>query len=362
MPPKKQAGAKRARPDSPVPQGAAPPKPSAASRGPHGSASPARHTQAVSAVNPEVPIDPKTGIVYHLACTKKDLADRIILVGDPFRVPIVAESFDKGSIVFDRTHREIRIITGKFKGTPVTVLSTGMGTDNCEIVLNEIHVLKEYDVKTGKWTATPPDMRLIRVGTCGSPRPEYAIGTLAVTQHSIGMDNTCQWYTAPPKGDKQAWPASVAALQKVLDGSGFGKVNKVYAAKAHPSVTAALSATGKKLCGKTRAIEVGTTASASGFYGNQGREVGRFTGRLAVPDLVDQLSALRHNGGEKVGNIEMETSAICFLSNILGYRAGAICAVIATRAGSHRAFATPQESKDAVAAAIDVALNTIIGL
>ena len=363
MPPKKataaaKAGAKRGRGASPSPKPAARAQPEA-ERG--GSASMAR-SKAVSAVNPEVPIDPKTGVVYHLACTAKDLADRIILVGDPFRVPIVAESFDKNSVTFDGLHREIRIITGKYKGTPVTVLSTGMGTDNCEIVVNEIHVLKEYDIETKQWRKSPPDVRLIRVGTCGSPRPEFKIGTLAVTQHSIGLDNTCQWYNVPKAGSKAAWPASVAALQKVLNGSGFGKLNPCYAAKAHPSVTKELLASGASTCGKRRSTVSGTTASASGFYGNQGRAVGRFTGTLKVPDLVDQLSALTHNGGEKVANIEMETSSICFLSNLLGYRAGAVCAVIATRAGTHRAFATPAEAKSAVSDAIATALNAIVKL
>eukprot|EP00672_Neobodo_designis_P006898 CAMPEP_0174863260 /NCGR_PEP_ID=MMETSP1114-20130205/55849_1 /TAXON_ID=312471 /ORGANISM="Neobodo designis, Strain CCAP 1951/1" /LENGTH=372 /DNA_ID=CAMNT_0016098325 /DNA_START=26 /DNA_END=1144 /DNA_ORIENTATION=+ len=329
-------------------------------------------SRLASAVDPEVPLDPKSGNAYHVACTGADIGDHFILVGDPGRVPIVAERFDKGSVTFKTQHREIAIITGSYKGTRVTVLSTGMGTDNCEIVLNELHTLKEYGRKTNTWAAKPAPLKLIRVGTCGSPASGMKVGTLAVTRHAIGMDNTCRYYRAP----KGAHPASVAELEKAANASPLGAVG-VYCSMAAPAITKAIvEAHGKNKAVKGRRdVAVGTTASGSGFYGCQGRAVGRFRGTLAVPNLVDDLGALRLPlktaadkaavGGaaeERVVNIEMENSAICYLSRILGYEAGTVCAVIAARAGETRAFATKDEAAAAIADAITVALDALVSV
>ena len=307
----------------------------------------------------EVPIDLTTGKVYHLDCAAADIADDILLVGDPGRVPIVAESFDTGSITFANQHREINIITGTYKARPVTVLSTGMGTDNCEIVLNEIHILKEFDVATQQWKdhSTLNPVNIIRIGTCGSPRPELTVGALAITQHSIGLDNTCQWYDkkgAAAGDDAELLRAAIDAQCPQLAQIGY------YTSKAHPLVTHALVK-----AAEGRDAVTGTTTSCSGFYANQGRLVGRLAPHCRVPDVVEQLSLLRHPGGacsdeRSVVNIEMETSAICYLCNLLGYRGGAVCAVIATRYKEQRNFATPEQSKAAVAAAIQTALDALL--
>jgi uridine phosphorylase len=320
----------------------------------------------------EVPIDPVTGIVYHLACAAKDIADRFIFVGDPGRVPVVAERFDKGSIIFSGMHREIAVITGTYNGVPVTVLSTGMGTDNCEIILNEIHVLKEYDLKSATWTTTRPNIRIIRVGTSGSPNPDVELTALAVSRHSIGMDNTCKYYKMP----EGFHPASVADLEKRANATALGAVG-VYATKASEEVTAALAAAYEKNAAVKgrRSMAIGTTASGSGFYGCQGRTVGRFKGLLTVPNLVDELATIRLPvkeaegkkvlGGkaeERVVNIEMENSAICFLSRILGYKAGTVCCVVAKRAGDHKSFAEKDAMASGVIDAVTVGLDALISI
>jgi uridine phosphorylase len=369
MPPKRAA--KRSRADTPPPQPrggsdsvvhspkkfapAVPPTPKAAGK---------KGAKADFEVDPEIPMT-KEGVIYHLGCTAKDLADNIILVGDPGRVPKVASFFD--SQEFQCSHREISIITGKYKGLRVSCLSTGMGTDNIEIVINEIHALKEYNVSNGEWLKVDkdgknvPKINMIRVGTCGCPQGDVECGTLAVTRFAIGMDNTCQYYI--PHSESTA----VKALHKLANDKkkALGEVG-VYTAEASAEVNEAILKSAAKFAKNRKAIS-GITASGSGFYGCQGRSVGRFRGSLRIPDLVDRLGALRlpaKDAGTKedqrVVNIEMENSAICFLSSFLGYRAGTVCAIIATRAGDVRHFATPTEAASAINDAIITALDALL--
>ncbi|KAG8345611.1 putative Phosphorylase superfamily [Trypanosoma vivax] len=329
--------------------------------------------------NPDLPLTPE-GTTYHLNCKSADLADRIILVGDPGRVEVVASFFDKDSIRFRTHHREMYIATGTYKGTPVSVLSTGMGTDNLEIVMNEIHLLKEYDVERGAWrplvgscdasSGIPPfdpsSVKLIRVGTCGSPSPSVPVGCLAITRHVIGTDNTCLYYRAEARGDT---PDLQEVRRVAREQTGLGAID-IYTTMAHPAITQGL-ATACEKHNKAATTEeekqpyvVGTTSTASGFYACQGREVGRFRGRITLPNLVEELSKLKFNlstGTEVVVNIEMETSGLCCLSRMLGYQAGVVCAVVAKRAGD-KAFATPEQSTKALSNGIRFALDTIVSI
>lgn len=307
-------------------------------------------------VEPDLPID-ANGVIYHLACKRADLSDRILLVGDPGRVPVVAAHFDANSITFDGTHREIRIMTGAFHGRRVTVLSTGMGTDNVEIVINEIHALFELNTATMKWADQPADVVMIRVGTCGSPLAGVIPGTLAITKHALGMDNTCRYYV-----DHSGLGKSLRdeAMKTPLGGIG------VYGSQAHPAVTAAIDAAAARVA-PSRPRVIGATASGSGFYGCQGRVVGRFANHVAIPNLVDVLGSIRFDDGEgaahgRVVNIEMENSAICCLSSILGYRAGTVCVIVAARTGETRSFIDPSEAKVAIEQAIDVGLEALVSL
>lgn len=330
---------------------------------------------ATGDVDPDLPLTPE-GLTYHVTCTSEHLADRIVLVGDPGRVKMIGTYLDKDSISYEASHREINVITGKYHGVPVTVLSTGMGTDNVEIVMNEVHILKEYDVPNRRWRTrvgeTPKDpsetlfdpskVKLIRVGTCGSPNDEISVGCLAVTQYAIGMDNTCQYYDAPAVNHT----ADVQAVLKAVQATSLGKV-QIYATKAAPGITSGLVESCKLLNAKLpadqqQAYYVGTTCSGSGFYGCQGRSVGRFRGHLTVPQLTEELGDLRFHvseGVQRVSNIEMENSALCYLSNFLGYQAGTVCVVIAGRSRTHHAFATPEQTSTALSNAITIALETL---
>jgi len=336
------------------------------------SASPSKKAAVTPAVDPDLPMYPN-GVVYHLACTAADIADKFIFVGDPGRVDVVASEFDKGSVTFSGSHREINIKTGKYHGVPVTVLSTGMGTDNIEIIINEIHALKEYDIKSHTWQTDkerkPANVHIIRVGTCGCPRPDVPVGTLAVTHHAIGMDNTSRYYDAPAVNAT----ASVKALQAAVDKTTLGKLHP-YTTKANEdivnSIVKATETFNSKLKKGQQAQSyiVGATASGSGFYGCQGRAVGKFRGHLTVPNLVDELGSIefvvdaKKKTTEKVVNIEMENSALCYLTNFLGYKAGTVCAIIARRAGELREFAPDDVAKAAIANAITIGLEALISV
>lgn len=322
------------------------------------------------------------GVTYHLKCKNSELADRIILVGDPGRVDYVASFFDENSVNFRSDNREIFIATGTYKGTPVSVVSTGMGTDNIEIVINEIHVLKEFDVERLAWRPRagdadlprdaklfdPSSIKIIRVGTCGSPSPDIPIAALAVTRHALGMDNTSLYYKA---FEQMALSKDLQEVRDVVRGQTGLSAIDVYTSRAHPSITngiiAACQAFNRDLPPSTppQPYFVGTTATGSGFYGCQGRVVGRFAEHITAPCMVDELAKLRFNvseGTESVVNIEMEVSALCHLSNLLGYRAGAVCVVVAKRAKEQRAFATHDQLKTAMANAVHIALDTIVSL
>ncbi|KAG5485020.1 hypothetical protein LSCM1_07100 [Leishmania martiniquensis] len=326
-------------------------------------------------VDPDLPLTPE-GHTYHVICTSEHLADRIILVGDPGRVKLVSTYLDMGSILYEASHREINVVTGTYHGVPVTVLSTGMGTDNVEIVLNEVHILKEYDVQKRRWRTRvgeapadpletpfdPSKVKLIRVGTCGTPNDDVQVGCLAITQYAIGMDNTCQYYDAPAV-------SRTADVQEVLAKAQATSLRKVqlYATKAAPAITQGLVDACQALNRKAdpsaqQRYYVGTTCSGSGFYGCQGRGVGRFRGHLTVPHLTEELGNLRFNvseGEQRVANIEMENSALCYLSNLLGYQAGTVCVVVARRSRNDPAFATPEDVAKALSNAITIALETL---
>ncbi|KAK7194602.1 nucleoside phosphorylase-like protein [Novymonas esmeraldas] len=347
----------------------------------------AHHGFGVSGdTDPDLPLSPE-GVTYHVTCTSEHLADRIVLVGDPGRVKLVCTHLDAGSIVYEAAHREINVATGAYRGVPVTVLSTGMGTDNVEIVMNEVHILKEYDTQRRRWRTrvgeTPADeldvpfdpstVKLIRVGTCGTPNDDVPVGCLVITQYAVGMDNTCQYYVAP---EVNATADVQEVLAKVRTTS-LGSV-QIYATKAAPAITQGLVEACAALNAKASAASpqeqqpraqqqqqwyVGTTCSGSGFYGCQGRSVGRFHGRLTAPHLTEELGDLRFDvseGPQRIANIEMENSALCYLSNMLGYQAGTVCVVVARRTRTGRAFASPAQTATALSNAITVALETLI--
>eukprot|EP01061_Rhynchopus_euleeides_P016846 TRINITY_DN28189_c0_g1_i1.p1 TRINITY_DN28189_c0_g1~~TRINITY_DN28189_c0_g1_i1.p1 ORF type:complete len:356 (+),score=112.59 TRINITY_DN28189_c0_g1_i1:118-1068(+) len=309
-------------------------------------------------MNTEVPIS-ADGLVYHIHARAQDIADNVILVGDPGRVDFVASFFDAGSVRFTKQNREIRTVTGVFRGMPVTAMSTGMGCDNVEIVVTELHILKEFDVSTRTWGAKRP-LNLIRCGTCGCPQEGVPAGALAVTHLGIGLDNTGRYYSDALLAKSDNGPLlqqpGVQEMTQALARVPLGSMPP-YVTTAHPDITNTLEALGKRL---KRDVVVGHTASGSGFYACQGRKVGRLSD-IKYPDLTDQLASLSASG-RKVVNIEMENSALCHISHALGYRAGTICVVVATRAGGKAAMLRDEDKVPAMTDCVTLALDTLLNL
>ncbi len=271
------------------------------------------------------------GKIYHLDLKPGEMAKDIIIVGDPERVPFIADEFLSTREV-DRTHRGLRTITGHVKetGHRVSVTTSGMGTPSLEIVLNEIVALNEIDFQTRTKKEECERLSIIRVGTSGGIQPDTELGTLIVTDYAVGLDNTGLFYDVPccDRGCEMLEERVREIIDTAIpyDSRFRGKIFP-YASRAHQEIVEALAAEAGALGIK---YKKGTTVSNSGFFANQGRDVSRVP--LTVPD-IDSLLATADTGitGQKIENMEMEASFLLHFMGALNYRAGVICAVIDKR-------------------------------
>jgi uridine phosphorylase len=252
------------------------------------------------------------GSIFHLHLKPGHLADNVILVGDPGRVALVASYFD--SQEFSISNREFNTITGNYKGKRITVLSTGIGTDNIDIVMNELDALANIDFQTRTEKPEFKALNIIRIGTTGALQPDIPLGSFLISEKSIGFDGMINFYAGR---DAVCDLAFEKALVKHLDW------NPQLAAPYVVDADAALV----KQIGQDDMVR-GVTISANGFYGPQGRElrVG-----LADPALNSKIESFRYDD-YKITNYEMEGSAIAGLAKLMGgHRAMTVCCVIANR-------------------------------
>lgn len=220
---------------------------------------------------------PRTGSrQYHIDLERGELAEYVLLAGDPGRVAKVAARFD--AVELERRNREITTVTGMYRGMRLSVMSTGMGTDNTEIVLAE--VLEITDAPT-----------LLRIGSSGAIQPEIAVEDLVISSGAVRLENTTDFY-----------------------------VHEGYPAIAHRDVVWALEMACRQLGYR---YHVGLTATASGFYAGQGRAMRTLPVRY--PDLAEEMRR------QRVANFDMESSALFVLAGLAGLRSGTICAVYAQR-------------------------------
>ena len=248
-----------------------------------------------------------------LQCKEQFLADKIILVGDQNRVNMVASFFDEGSIECDVQSREFHTITGRYHGKRISCISTGIGTDNCDIVMNEIDALANIDFATRTEKAEKRSLEIVRVGTCGGMQEDIPLGTFLVSEKSIGFDGVLAFYEGR---DEVCDLGFENALVDFIH----------YPAKAaRPYVVAANKDLVNRIAGND--MMRGCTIAANGFYGPQGRvlRVG-----LAVPDINERISDFRYEG-QRITNYEMEGSCIAGLALHMGHRAMTVCCVIAQR-------------------------------
>jgi len=253
------------------------------------------------------------GSAFHLHIRPEHLADKVILVGDQDRVNIVASYFDEGSIECDIQSREFHTITGRFQGKRISCISTGIGTDNCDIVMNELDALANIDFETRTEKPEHRCLEIVRVGTSGAMQEDIPLGAFLASEKSIGFDGVLAFYE---NRDKVADLGFEKALVEAIH----------YPAKAAvPYVVAA----NKELIDRVAGTDMmrGCTIAANGFYGPQGRvlRVG-----LAVEDINERISAFRYEG-QRITNYEMEGSCIAGLALHMGHKAMTVCCIIAQR-------------------------------
>ncbi len=253
------------------------------------------------------------GSVFHLHLLPEQLADKVILVGDPGRVGTVAGHFS--SIECDVENREFHTITGVYQGKRISVVSTGIGCDNIDIVLNELDALKNIDFATREVKPTLTSLDIVRIGTCGGLQEEVPIGTFIASEKSIGFDGLLNFYA------RRNEVCDLDLEQAFISHMGW----KGSTCIAHPYVIDA----DKDLIDRIAGEEMvrGITIACPGFYGPQGRKL-RLP--LADPDQNAKIMSFRHSG-LVIANFEMESSALAGLARLLGHRAMTCCMVIAGR-------------------------------
>ncbi len=253
------------------------------------------------------------GTIFHLHLLPEQLADKVILVGDPGRVQTVAAHFER--VDCEVESREFRTITGYYKGKRITVLSTGIGCDNIDIVLNELDALANVDFSTRTEKPELKSLEIVRIGTCGGLQPQTPEGTFIASVKSIGFDGLLNFYAGRDE------ICDLELEKAFLEAMGW-KGNQCI---AHPYVVDADS----ELISRVAADDMvkGLTIACGGFYGPQGRKL-RIP--LADPEQNDKVMAFRHKD-LFIANFEMESSALAGLSRLLGHKAMTCCMVIANR-------------------------------
>lgn len=251
------------------------------------------------------------GSVYHLGLHPEQLADTVLLVGDPNRVSKISCYFD--SIEHQVSNRELVTHTGYYKGMRVSALSTGMGTDNIDIVLNELDALANIDLEKRCPKETHKTLKLIRLGTSGALQGDIAVGdSVVASRYALGLDGLLHFYAGSDAYiDQQMTQAFVAHMHW------SPLLPSPYVVEGSEKLFAQLS----------DGYYVGVTATSPGFYGPQGRVL-RLP--LADPEMNPKIENFQHKG-LKITNFEMESSALYGLSKLLGHEALTLCVIIANR-------------------------------
>ncbi len=249
------------------------------------------------------------GSVYHLNILPDDLAETVITVGDPDRVSSVSKHFDK--IEIKKGKREFITHTGTIGRKRITVISTGIGTDNIDIVLNELDALVNIDFNTRVVNSNLKSLNIIRIGTSGAVQEDMPVGTIMVSEFGLGLDALMNYYTLNTPGDEHSLLEAVKSHFQHIKG-------------ISPYLTPA-DKTLLEIVGK--GLPRGITVTAPGFYAPQGRQV-RATN--SVPELIKAFSSFESEG-HRITNLEMETAGIYALANVLGHKALSVNAILASR-------------------------------
>ena len=251
------------------------------------------------------------GTVFHLHLKPEQLADKVILVGDPDRVSTVAAMFDTWEC--EVSNREFHTVTGTYRGKRLSVVSHGIGTDNIDIVLNELDALANINFSTRTIKPSFRRLTLVRIGTSGGLQPFVPVGTYVAAEKSVGFDGVLYFYADTERIRDAAFEA---ALREQLDWKLSGLLPYVVSAD-------------QELIEQITRDDIirGVTIAANGFYGPQGRKL-RLP--LADPELNKKIEAFNYQG-QQITNFEMESSSLAGLAALMGHRAMTVCCIIAGR-------------------------------
>lgn len=253
------------------------------------------------------------GSAFHLHLKPEQLADRVILVGDPGRVDTIATLLD--SIECEVSNREFHTVTGLFQGKRITVQSTGIGCDNIDIVMNELDSLANIDFSTRAEKSEHRTLQIVRIGTCGGLQPFTPLGTYLCSVKSIGFDGLLDFYAGR---DQVSDLAFEAAFRKHMQWSDR---------HAAPYVVDADSDLLRRIMQDDSRMVAGCTISCGGFYGPQGRVL---RVPLSDPAQNEKVESFFFEG-HRITNFEMESSAVAGLASLMGHKAMTVCMVIANR-------------------------------
>ena len=252
----------------------------------------------------------KDGSIYHLSLKEEHIADDVIVVGDQDRVEKISSRFDK--IEFKRNHREFFTHTGYYKGKRLTVLSHGIGTDNIDIVLNELDAAVNVDLQTREIKENKRSLNIVRLGTSGSLQEDIPVDSFLISEYAFGFDGLVHFYEGESSNDEHE-------LEEA-----FIKHTQWNPNRARPYVRKADQSLMDKI---GEGMFKGITVTATGFYGPQGRELRLPT---TTKDFAQSMGSFTY-GDKRITNFEMETSGIYALGNLLGHKCCTACAIIANR-------------------------------
>lgn len=271
------------------------------------------------------------GAIYHLDIRPEELAPTIITVGDPDRVAAVSKHFDK--IEFKNQHREFISHTGYLGKKRITVISTGIGPDNIDIVLNELDALVNIDLETRAIKPQLTVLDIIRIGTAGSLQADIPTDSFVASTHGLGIDNLLNFYRLDQTDEEKQLLQSFITQTQLNQG-----ISQPYISRGSASL----------LKHFVNNFHQGITVTCPGFYGPQGRIL-----RLGLsnPHLIDRLTQFEY-GPYRIANFEMETAAIYGLGRMLGHHCLSLSAIVANRI-------TKQFSKDGMAAIQQLIINTL---
>lgn len=277
------------------------------------------------------------GSIFHLHVRPEQLSGKVILVGDPGRVTLVASYFD--NIECEVSNREFHTVTGSYKGKRITVVSTGIGCDNIDIVMNELDALVNVDFDSRCVRNELRQLELVRIGTCGGLQPFTPVGTYIASARSIGFDGLLNFYG----GRNEVCDLDFeAAFVEHMNWTGTQCISHPYVVKADDELM-------QRIAGED--MIRGVTVACGGFYGPQGRVL-RLP--LADPMANSKIESFVY-GEERITNFEMESSALAGLARLMGHKAVTCCLVIANRV-AHKANT---DYKNSIESLIELVLDRI---